>query len=112
MNLKKGINLGGFLSQCVHTKEHYDSFIKEEDIDKVKEYGFDHVRLPIDYEVFQTEDGQRKEEGFKRVHEVIGWCEKRQLPIILDLHKAEYGVESEINQGADFWFELPVVEGD
>ncbi|MBQ1878583.1 MAG: HAMP domain-containing histidine kinase [Erysipelotrichaceae bacterium] len=31
---------------------------------------------------------------------------------ILDLHKAEYGVESEINQGADFWFELPVVEGD
>ena len=92
MKLKRGINLGGFLSQCVHTKEHYDSFIKEEDIEQIKSYGFDHVRLPIDYEVFETEDGQKKEEGFARVHEVIGWCEKRNLPIILDLHKA-YGYD-------------------
>ncbi|MBE5871191.1 MAG: glycoside hydrolase family 5 protein [Lachnospiraceae bacterium] len=92
MNLKRGINLGGFLSQCVHTKEHYDSFIKEEDIEQISAYGFDHVRLPIDYEVFETEDGEKKEEGFARVHEVIGWCEKRNLPIILDLHKA-YGYD-------------------
>ena len=31
---KKGIDLGGWLSQCHHTYEHYDSFIKEEDIDE------------------------------------------------------------------------------
>ena len=27
MKLKRGINLGGFLSQCEHGKEHYDAFI-------------------------------------------------------------------------------------
>ena len=27
-----GVNLGGWFSQCVHTTEHYDSFISEEDI--------------------------------------------------------------------------------
>jgi aryl-phospho-beta-D-glucosidase BglC (GH1 family) len=64
MNLKRGINLGGFLSQCVHTKEHYDSFIKEEDIEQISAYGFDHVRLPIDYEVFETEDGEKKRRRF------------------------------------------------
>ena len=28
---------------------------------------------------------------------------------ILELHKAEYGVESKINEGSDFWFELPLI---
>lgn len=29
---------------------------------------------------------------------------------ILELHKSEFGVESEIGKGTDFWFELPVIE--
>ncbi len=29
---------------------------------------------------------------------------------ILELHDAEYGVESKINEGSDFWFELPLVK--
>lgn len=89
---KRGINLGGFLSQCVHTEEHYDSFIKEEDILKIKTMGFDHVRIPIDYEVFETEDGTRKNEGYERVHRIIKWCEGCGLPAIIDLHKA-YGYD-------------------
>ena len=28
---------------------------------------------------------------------------------ILQLHKAEYGVESKEGEGSDFWFELPLV---
>ena len=31
MLLKKGINLGGWLSQCEPSIDHYESFIKEED---------------------------------------------------------------------------------
>lgn len=29
---------------------------------------------------------------------------------ILDLHKSEYGVESEIGKGSDFWFEIPLAD--
>ncbi|MCR5098799.1 MAG: glycoside hydrolase family 5 protein [Lachnospiraceae bacterium] len=92
IQLNRGINLGGFLSQCVHEKAHYDSFILEEDIKKIKEMRYDHVRLPIDYEIFQTEAGDRIDEGFQRVHDIIGWTRKNDLTIILDLHRA-YGYD-------------------
>ena len=92
IQLIRGINLGGFLSQCVHTRAHYDSFIVRYDIKKIKDMGYDHVRLPIDYEVFETEDGERIDEGYKRVHEIIGWTREYELPVILDLHKA-YGYD-------------------
>lgn len=29
---------------------------------------------------------------------------------ILELHKAEFGVESEVGKGSDFWFKLPLLE--
>jgi signal transduction histidine kinase len=31
---------------------------------------------------------------------------------ILDLHKAEYGVESEVSKGSDFWSRLPLEENE
>ena len=55
---KKGINLGGWLSQCNHCREHYDSFINESDIRRISEWGLDHIRLPVDYELVISQDLQ------------------------------------------------------
>ena len=92
MNLKRGINLGGFLSQCKHEVEHYKTFIVEDDIKNIADMGFDHVRLAIDYEVLETEDGTTKEEGFGFVTNTVEWAKAYGLNIILDLHKA-YGYD-------------------
>lgn len=92
MKLKRGINLGGYLSQCSHSKEHYEGFIGEHDIGQLAGWGFDHVRLPIDYEVLETEKGVIKPEGYGFVNQVISWCQKYDLDIVLDLHKA-YGYD-------------------
>ncbi|NLK88328.1 MAG: glycoside hydrolase family 5 protein [Clostridiaceae bacterium] len=92
MKLIKGINLGGYLSQCRHSNEHYEGFIRESDIKQIRDWGFDHVRLPIDYEVLETEDGMMKTEGYGYVSQAISWCEKYDLNIVLDLHKA-YGYD-------------------
>ena len=92
MKLNRGINLGGFLSQCEHSEEHYDTFILKEDIERIASLGFDHVRLPIDYEVFEYDNGYVKKEGFDRVRNVIEWAKEYKLNIILDLHKA-YGYD-------------------
>lgn len=92
MKLDRGINLGGFLSQCDHTKEHYETFISKEDIKRIAEWGFDHVRLPIDHEVFEHKDGTPNERDIIHVTDTINWCKETGLNIILDLHKA-YGYD-------------------
>lgn len=85
----KGVNLGGWLSQCGprYNEEHYNTFITEKDIETIKNWGLDHVRLPIDYNVVQREDGSFIESGFKHVDDCIRWCRKYGLKIVLDLHK-------------------------
>lgn len=85
---KKGVNLGGWLSQCVHTKEHYDTFIGKEDIVKIASWGVDHVRLPIDYNLVENEEGGYKEWGFGYIDNAIAWCGEYGLNMVLDLHKA------------------------
>ncbi len=92
MKLKHGLNLGGYLSQCVHTPEHYASFIVEQDLSDIRSMGFDHVRLPIDYNVFEEDNGTSKPEGWDLVTRVVDWCEAQGLDLILDLHKA-YGYD-------------------
>lgn len=82
-----GINLGGWLSQCNYKKDHCDSFIVEEDIKKIKDWGLDHVRLPVDYNVFLDEEMNFIEYGFDYVQSCIDWCKKYGLNMILDLHK-------------------------
>ena len=67
MKRLRGINIGGWLSQLDAIKEkdpdnfsgidaHIESFITEKDFLQVKEWGFNHVRLPIDYYLFFDEN--------------------------------------------------------
>lgn len=83
----KGINLGGWLSQCKHSKQHYDTFITEKDIERISTWGLDHIRLPVDYELIETASGEYIEEGFKYIDNCLEWCKKYGLNMILDLHK-------------------------
>ncbi len=92
MDLRSGINLGGFLSQCEHSQQHYEEFITRKDLETISNWGFDHVRLPIDYEVFETEDASEIVSGYEKVKEVVEWAKDNNLSIILDLHKA-YGYD-------------------
>lgn len=84
---QRGINLGGWYSQCDHKEETYDNFIKREDLKVIKSWGLDHIRLPIDYELIETDDGKKLDSGFERISNVISWCREEGLNMILDLHK-------------------------
>lgn len=86
---EKGVDLGGWISQCGnnYTEEHYNSFITKKDIDLIASWGVDHVRLPVDYNVVQTENGEFIESGFRHIDDCIRWCEENNLKIVLDLHK-------------------------
>ena len=85
-----GVNLGGWFSQCNHTEERYDTFIKEEDFKTIADWGLDHIRLPIDYELVENADGQKLEKGYERIRKAAEWCKTNNLNMILDLHKSGF----------------------
>jgi len=86
----KGLNLGGWFSQCKeYTQENYNTFIVEEDFKQIKALGFDHVRVPFDYHLILEDDYKTYiESGFDHINRAISWCEKYGLNMVLDLHKA------------------------
>ena len=85
---QKGINLGGWLSQYMSCeKTHFDTYITEKDIKLIADGGFDHIRLPIDYDIIEDENGADREEGYAHIDDCIDWCKKYGLNMILDLHK-------------------------
>lgn len=84
---EKGVNLGGWLSQCDYSKERLEHFIEEEDIKRLSTWGLDHLRLPMDYNVLREENGTFKKDGFDYVKRAVEWCRKYGLNVILDLHK-------------------------
>ena len=84
---ERGINLGGWLSQCTPSIEHYKTFIQEKDIKQIASWGLDHVRVPVDYILVETEEGTPRLEGFEYIDKCIDWCQRYGLNMILDLHK-------------------------
>lgn len=83
----KGINFGGWLSQCDYSRDRLDNFIKEEDFKTVAKWGADHVRVPIDFNILENEDGTYNEEGFGRVENAVKLADKYRLRIVIDIHK-------------------------
>ena len=100
---EKGINLGGWLSQYTLEKEHLESFITESDIQKIASLGADHVRLPVDYPLLETEDGTPIESGYDYIDRCVSWCGKYGINVILDLHRtAGYSFNNADNCGSFF----------
>ncbi len=102
---QKGINLGGWFSQCDYSKDRFENFIKEDDIAKIVEWGLDHVRVPVDYNLVEAEDGSYMETGFAYIDRIIDWCGKYGINMILDLHKT-YGYSFDVGEKeSGFFFE-------
>lgn len=106
---QKGVNLGGWLSQCVsYDESHFDGFITEKDIQKIASFGLDHVRVPVDYDVFMKESPEMdvvNEKGMAHIDDCISWCRAAGINMILDLHKAKgYMFDSDAVADADRFF--------
>ena len=86
---RKGVNLGGWMSQCDYSIERLDNFITEADFAQIAAWGFDHVRIPVDYNVIQRPDGSLIEEGLRRIDRALAWAEANGLRLVLDLHKTQ-----------------------
>ncbi len=84
--VSRGTNIAHWLSQSNKRGEERASFFTKNDIERIAEMGFDHIRLPIDEEQMWDEDGNRYQEAFDLMVKCVEWCEESNLKIIVDLH--------------------------
>lgn len=74
-------------------KAYHDNYITREDIRFIKQSGFNSVRVPFSYRLFVTDAGPAKleGEGYRLLDDVVAWCKKEGLYVILDMHGAPGG---------------------
>ena len=99
----RGVNLGGWMSQCDYSEERLDDFIKESDFETIASWGFDHVRLPVDYNVLDRMD------GMDRVRRATEMAKANGLNVLIDLHKTP-GFSFDSGEQEAGFFESPELQ--
>ncbi|MCU0913096.1 MAG: glycoside hydrolase family 5 protein [Planctomycetes bacterium] len=84
--IQRGTNISHWLSQSTRRGEETLRWFTEKDVERIAALGFDHIRLPADEEQLWDEAGQKENEAFQLLHDAIGWCQKKNLRVIVDLH--------------------------
>lgn len=71
-------------------KRFRQNYITKADIDSLKSWGFNSVRLPMHYELLtpKLQPTVFLEEGFAIIDSLLGWCKTNEMYLILDLHAA------------------------
>ncbi len=105
----RGVNLGGWLSQGTYDKAHLDTFITEKDIETIAGWGLDHVRVPVDYNIFETAEGEPVETGMEYLEKAYEWCTRHGLNMIIDVHKT-YGYSFEKSYNESGFFESEALQ--
>ena len=67
---------------------HFDGYITEGDVERIKRWGFDHIRLGFDQIVLEEKTGVWRERTFRKLDDFVGWCGKHKINVVLNLHKA------------------------
>ncbi|MGC4102930.1 cellulase family glycosylhydrolase [Ferruginibacter sp.] len=91
------------------TKEFYDAWLANHttkaDIDSLKEWGFNSVRLPMHYNLYTLAVKDEKvagentwlNKGFEMTDSLLSWCKSNGMYLILDLHAAPGGQGNDLN---------------
>lgn len=72
------------------TRSFRGSFIREYDLELIKEWGANCVRIPFNYRLIEFEDRpfSLNEEGLRELDNAVRWCQRNGLYCILDMHAA------------------------
>jgi endoglucanase len=91
------------------TEEFYDAwlanFIRRIDIDSMKAWGFNSIRLPMHFNLYTLpvdkepvkDQNTWLEKGFRITDSLLSWCKANKMYLILDLHAAPGGQGNDLN---------------
>lgn len=89
-------------------QEFYDTWLNNHtrkiDIDSLKSWGFNSVRLPMHYNLFtlpadKEQPGRNTwlDKGFALTDSLLSWCKSNKMYLVLDLHAAPGGQGNDLN---------------
>jgi endoglucanase len=84
-----------------------ENYVTREDIALLHRAGFNAIRVPLHYSLFESEDA----EGFKLLDRLIGWSRAESLYVILDLHAApgaQTGTNIDDSAGYPWLYQSPL----
>ncbi|NMM50394.1 cellulase family glycosylhydrolase [Marinigracilibium pacificum] len=93
----------------VATEEFYSTWLKNHtqktDIDSLKKWGFNSIRLPMHFNLFTLPVDQEPvkgentwlDKGFMMTDSLLRWCESNEMYLILDMHAAPGGQGHDLN---------------
>lgn len=84
--VRRGTNISHWLSQSRHRGDERTSWFTQDDVQRIAEMGFDHIRVPIDEVQMWDEAGQADPEAFDLLDAALDWSEDAGLRVIVDLH--------------------------
>jgi hypothetical protein len=75
-------------------EKYRNNFIRKNDIDSIKNWEFNSIRLPFHYNLFSNPP-EFIDKGFQIIDSLLSWCEENQIYLILDMHAAPGGQSDE-----------------
>jgi endoglucanase len=86
LKLHRGTNISHWLSQSARRGGERRAFFTAADVRRLADWGFDHLRLPVDEEQLWEEDGRPIAEAFDLLDAALDWCAETGLRTVVDLH--------------------------
>ncbi len=104
-NMKRGMGVGGWMTNykrvrflpadramdiTIGDREHFDRYLTKWDIQNIRSFGMDHIRIPFDQCVIEEHDRpySYREDMLKLLDRVIDWSLEEGLEVVLNLHHA------------------------
>lgn len=81
----------------------YDAPFREADFDFIAEFGFDYVRLPLDYRIWTDEKGGYREARLREIDQAIALGRARGIHVTLCLHRAPGFCVNPPKEALDLW---------
>lgn len=124
IQLKRGTNISHWLSQSETRGVARKNYFTQDDVKRIADWGFDHIRLPIDEVQMWDAAGRQDPEAFGLLESALNWIDRAGLNVIIDLHilrshffnqgtePALFTDPAEAHKFAGFWRQLSARFGD
>lgn len=85
-SFRRGTNISHWLSQSKERSGSRLAWFTRDDMQRIADWGFDHIRLPVDEVQLWDEEGRQDAEAFGLLDAALDWADECGLNVIVDLH--------------------------